>query len=365
MGVNLFVEFDEEIKSREKAIKYAEEHAYELISARDKCEKNIYSTKGYGLGVACPDLINHRVIGGHKRGRIIKSIDGLDDYSTIGFDKDGKLIHYTHINSFGTEEAYFAFEFEGFTWAVPLCTDKSNVYFGKFGILDVIKFKYDEKGRILSYASISKGSLSMNKYEYPDNEFEPIICHMYYYVEGLNQSSKDIPAGYAHSPMSEYRYELSPDLKVIREFCKRGDDFVFSREICSKGKKSAKPKIASDSFEKMCAWLDGELEKELPCEGGVYFDIFSASEDGFGISLCITEDFDPDNDDWACYVKYDTNMHMVSTNGEMEWEDVLKSVVRLLKKYLREGKNRARLKNYKGIGTAYSDSDIEYLYTKK
>ncbi|MBQ3162029.1 MAG: hypothetical protein IJC04_07880 [Oscillospiraceae bacterium] len=365
MGDNLFVEFDNEIKSREKAIKYAEEHAYELIAARENCGKVVYSTYGYSLGVACPDLINHRVIGGHKRGRVIKSIEGVDDYSIIGYDSKGKLVHYTNVNSFGTEEAYFVFELENYIWAVTLFTDKSKDYFGKFAYLNVIKFRFDERGRILLYASIGKGSLDMNRYEYPDNENEPIICRKYHYVPGLYQSSKDIPAGYEHSPMSIDLYEISPDMKVIRDYYKSGEEFVFRREICSKGKKSAKPKIAEDSYERLAEWLDKELEKDIPTDGGVYFDIFSETEDGFGLSLCITEDFTPDDDDWGCYVKYSSDMHMVSTNGEMEWEDVLKNVVRLLKKYLRSGEKRALLKKYKGVGTAYSDSDIEYIYVKK
>lgn len=365
MGDNLFVEFDNEIESINAAIKYAEEHFDELAARRENSVRTVYTTLGYNLGIACPDPINHRVIGGRKRGRIIKEKNETEGYCEIGYDENDKPVHFTYINSFGTESADFFFEYNGYHWAAQLCTDKESKYYGKNPYNEIIKYCYDEQGRILYYAEISTSSISANKYEYPENEAAPIICRSYYYVPNLSKSSKDIPAGYEHSPMFIDLYEISPDMKVIRDYYKSGEEFVFRREICSKGKKSAKPKIAEDSYERLAEWLDKELDKDIPTDGGVYFDIFSETEDGFGLSLCITEDFTPDDDDWGCYVKYSSDMHMVSTNGEMEWEDVLKNVVRLLKKYLRSGEKRALLKKYKGVGTAYSDSDIEYIYIKK
>lgn len=362
---NLFTEFDNEIESIHAAIKYAEEHFDELVAKKENSAKTVYTTLGYELGIACPDLINHRVIGGHKRGRIIKEKNEADGYCEIGYDENDKLVHFTYISS-NIEENYFIFEYDRFHWAVRLWTDKESKYYGKSAYGDVIKYCYDEQERILYYAAIMfNSSISANKYEYPENETDPIICRHYYYVPNLSKSSKDIPAGYEHSPMRENLYEISPDMKVIREYYKSREEFVFRREICSKGKKSAKPKIAEDSFERLAEWIDKELEKDIPTDGGVYFDIFGETEDGFGLSLCITEDFTPDDDDWGCYVVYSSDMLMISTNGEMEWEDVLKNVVRLLKKYLREGNSRSLLKKYKGIGTSYSDSDIEYIYIKK
>ena len=367
---NLFTEFDNEIESIHAAIKYAEEHFDEFVAKKKNSAKTVYTTLGCELGIACPDLINHRVIGGHKRGRIIKEKNEADGYCEIGYDENDNPIHFTHINSFGRENAYFFFEYSGYHWTLNLWVDdpfvdKKCEYYGKYAHGDVTKYCYDGQGRISYYAEISRASISANKYEYPENITDPIICRHYYYVPNLSKSSKDIPAGYEHSPMRENLYEISPDMKVIREYYKSEEEFVFNREICSRGKKSAKPKIAEDSFERLAEWLDKELAKDIPTDGGVYFDIFGETEDGFGLSLCITEDFTPDDDDWGCYVVYSSDMLMISTNGEMEWEDVLKNVVRLLKKYLREGNSRSLLKKYKGVGTAYSDSDIEYIYIKK
>lgn len=367
MKQNLFAEFDEEIESIDAAIKYAEEHIDEFAAKRDNCAKTVYTTLGYDLGIACPSLVNHRVIGGNKRGRIIKEKNEKDGYCMIGYDENNAPVHFTHINPFGTENAYFFFEYNGYTWAVNLWASsdsKVGGYYGKFARGDVSKYCYDDKGRILYYAQISNYSIMSNKYEYPDDAADPIICRFYYYVPYANGSDKSIPSGHEHSPMREYLYEISPDMKVIREYCKSDDEFIFSREICAKGKKSAKPKIAEDSFERLSEWIDEELEKDIPRDGGVYFYISGATEDGFGLSLCITKDFQPDDDDWSCDTVYISDMLMISTNGEMEWEEVLKNVVRLLKKYLRSGGKRSVLKKYKGVGTAFSDGDIEYLYIK-
>ncbi len=365
MENNLFIEFDNEIENGKNIIKYAEEHIDEFVTRREKCARTVYTTLGYELGIACPSLINHRVIGGHKRGRIIKEKNEKEGYCEIGYDENNMPVHFTYINSFGTEDAYFFFEYGGYHWAVNLYGRKDSSYYGQYAHGDVYKYCYDEKGRILYYAKISGASITSNKYEYSDDENESIICHFYHYVPRLKDSDKSVPAGYEHSPMKEYLYKLSSDRKVIQEYYKSKEEYIFDRKICSKGGKSAKPKIATDSFEHLTKWLDDVLLKDIPTNGGIYFEIFGATEDGFGLSFCVTKDFIPDDDDWGCDVIYSSDVFMISTNGEMEWEVVLKNAVRLLKKYLREGGNRSVLKKYKGIGTGFSDSDIKYIYIKK
>ena len=117
--------------------------------------------------------------------------------------------------------------------------------------------------------------------------------------------------------------------------------------------------------------LDNEKTDSLMCRlrsWKIHFE--RCSERAYLRQLClyftVTEDFTPDDDEWGCYAVYTSDkMLMINTNGEMEWEDVIKNTARLLKKYLREGKNRSIIKKYKGIGTAFPDSDIEYIYINK
>ena len=311
------------------AADYANKLAEEIIEhAYQNTVQKVYTTFANELGLASPDLINHRVIGGAKRGLF--------------------------------EDTYYAMNLE-------------RIYSGKVTrtlemFPRIIKFRYDEKGRIAYYAhqiSIPVGGLGAsiiaNEYKYPSSEAEHITCHRYYYVTNISQDGKVIEG--SRIQLSDTFYEISSDYKTITEYKQQKDgEFVFSRKIESASKKSAKSSVLDDNYRKFEAWLDSQLEMDIPTEGGVYFDLFGPNEDGFGIYFDITEDFTPNDDDWACYVVYASeNMFMVNTNDEMEYDKATKEVAKLIKKYLKEGKNKAKLKKYKGIGTAFPGADIVYI----
>ena len=365
----LFNWLDSEIFSTDAAMDYARGHLNEIIdSAYQNCVRKVWTTQGYDLGIANPDLILHRVIGGRKKGRIVKKIPQNANYSEIGYDKDGAPLYFKNINIYGSEDTYFFFRYDGFTWAMELESVNRGETRRRISTYNIKKFRFDEKGRIHSYADISRsGSAIVTVYEYPEVPEQPSLCHFYYYVTFM-EATHDLKSDRTKvAQFSEYRYEISPDQKTITEYRKKPDGtFAFSRKIESSGKKSGKTKAAADSYEKFTAWLDAELEKEIPDQGGIYFDLFQPAEDGFGIYFSVTEYFDPDDDDWAYCVKYcSDNMHMVQTSGLMEWEDALQTAAKLIRKYLREGKYRSVLRGYSGIGTAFSDGEIVCLYAKK
>lgn len=356
---SIFPKFDRELNVT-AAVQYAEEHFNDFIYAREHAARTVFTTQGYELGIACPSLIKHRVVGGHKRGRIMKRTpEKGDGYCIIGYDGSGRPLFFTDVNSFDTRETEFFFDFDGFTWAMELyeCDDPEDN--GKHFYGTVYKFRYDGMGRIEYYAAINRGSLFAEKYEYPEDG--DIICHSYYYVPGLSGSNRNIPAGYEHSPMWEYLYEISPDLKRIREYNKRGDEYVFSREINAAAKKSKNPKPVDGSFEKFSQWLDGILGGDIPENGGVYFDLCEPYEDGISLAFEICEGFDREDDDWACSPIYQTEFIMISTDGRLEWEKALKHAAAFVRKYLREGEKKNILKRYLGIGVGLSDSDITYI----
>ena len=365
----LFLWLDAEILSGVPAIDYAQEHIEEIISsAYEKCTRKVYTSNGYDLGIVCPSLVNHRVIGGHKRGRILKSIPVNANYCEIGFDAEDEPLYFKMINIFGTETTYYFFHFDGFIWAMNMSLP-ARVWHDK-----IKKFRYDAQGRIAYYAEMTSpysgetpdfGCSITNVYEYPETPEEPIICHFYYYVTRVcihPELLKNVDAQF-----SEHRYEITPDLKSITEYrITKDGESVFSRKIESSGKKASKPKISADSYPKFAEWLDGELEREYPDSAGIYFDLFGPNEDGFGMYFCVTKGFDAEDDDWACEVEYTSeNMHMIATTGQMEWEDALAAATRLIKKYLREGKYKSILRRYDGIGTSFPDGDIAYVFVKK
>lgn len=359
---SVFREFDLELNVS-AAIEYAEEHFEDLLKTRETPAKTVYTTYAYDLGIACPSLVTHRVIGGNKRGRILKRTpEKGDDYCIIGYDENNKPLFFTFVNSFDRRETEFFFDFDGFTWAMELyeSDDPDDDDNGKHIYGEMYKYRYDDKGRIEYFASIEcRSSIRCEKYEYPKDG--DIICHYYHYIPGLNGSSRNIPAGYEHSPMYESLYEISPDLKCIKEYDKKGEEYVFTREIKAAAKKSKTPKPAEGSYEKFTEWLDGVLSGDIPESGGVYFDLMEPFEDGFSFAFQICEGFDEDDDDWACYPVYSTDQFMISTDGQIEWDKALKHTAAYIRKYLREGEKRKVLKKYQGIGAGLSDSDITYI----
>lgn len=352
------------------AADYANKHVEEIIEhAYQNTVQKVYTTFANELGLASPDLINHRVIGGAKRGKVIKKIPEGRGYCEIGYDSDERPLYFKQINEFGSVDTNFIFLFEDTYYAMNL----ERIYSGKvIRALEpfprIIKFSFDEKGRIAYYAheiSIPLGSLGAsiiaNEYKYPSTEDELVSCHSYYYVTHISKDGKVLEE--SKTQLSDTFYEISSDYKTITEYRQQKDgEFVFSRKIESARKKSAKSSVLDYNYQEFEAWLDSQLEMDIPTEGGVYFDLFGPNEDGFGIYFDITEDFTPDDDDWAGYVVYASeNMFMVNTNAEIEYDKATKEVAKLIKKYLKEGKNKDKLKKYKGIGTAFPDADILYI----
>ncbi len=362
-------QLDAEIRSCFPASEYAQEHIEEIIEkAYQNCVKKVYTTRGYDLGIACPSLVNHRVIGGHKKGRIIKSIPEKDAYCEIGYDNNNQPLYFKSVNEFRSEDTYFFFEYDNAFWAMEMESVYKNKRTRFVRSSKIKKYYYDEKGRIRFYAEMEcYGYALANIYAYPDDETKPIICHFYRYVTHLEKEPVPDKERWNGTLFYACLYEITPDLKTITEYNQNADgEYRFSRQISSGGKKSSKPKAAADSYDRFAEWLDSELEKDIPVSGGVYFDLFSPTEDGFGIYFCIAATFDINDDDWACEPAYcSDHMHMVVTNGQLEWENAQNTAIKLIEKYLRKGKYQNLLKEYDGIGTSFSDGDIAYLYVRK
>ncbi len=259
-------------------------------------------------------------------------------------------------NKWGAQDAKYFFQYDGYIWAVRLYDHSGE------GIhSDLYRMLYED-GKIRSFYIIGGyHHLWGEEYEYPENESEPIRCLRYSYVPTRVDTSKDVPAGQEHSPMTEWLYEISRDGKKIAEYVKKGDGYDFCREYVSgKRKKSATPKPEPDTADRFFQWLDGELEKELPdCSCGVYFSLTEGNEDGFDITMCFTESFDREDEEWACNVTEEFGTFTVCTNGECRWEDILAFSVKLIKGYLQKGGQSKTLKMFAGVGAGFDEGDVE------
>ena len=360
---NIFTEYDDIMRIQDDIIRYADEHFEQLKANSDKAARIVITTLAYELGIACPSLIKHRIVKGHKRGRIIKEIPEKDDYTLIGYDSSNKPLFFRPGNEYQILDSSYFFEYNGYLCAVEMCDRNSTLEnYGKhYPYINVYRALYDEADRVKEYIHIESSRLYLEKYDYPDDESQPITCHTVVYYS--SRRNKDIPAGYDDSPVYLDYYEISPDLKTIRSYSKVGNEYKFSGEIVSGGKKTAKPKPADNTYERLEIWLDDILSKPLPENAeGLYFCLDEGTEDGFGIDMFFTSRFDANDDDWACDDIANPGDFTVSTNGQCEWEDILKFAKRLMKKYLREGNKRDVIKTLKGAGTGFADGDVDILW---
>ena len=217
------------------AMKYLYNNIAEIYdNAMNNSVKKVITTLGYELGIACPDIINHRVIRGNKKGRIIKAPPKNKDYSEAGYDEKNDPLYFRCISAeFGGDHFnfYLFFGFDGFSWAARMETIP--------GTLDIIRYKSDEKGRILEYTHTDgahyddggkiKNKLfchaGANRYEYPDDPEAPIICRSYcenlwYYPSKSIVLPVIVPGHPNGGVYNERCYEISPDHKNISCYVK-------------------------------------------------------------------------------------------------------------------------------------------------
>ncbi|MCI8509637.1 MAG: hypothetical protein K2J90_00410 [Lachnospiraceae bacterium] len=225
---NLFEWFDRIIESSSQAVEYAEKHFEQLHDREKKAVKNVITSLGYGLGIACPSLIVHRVVGGNKKGVVIKEAPKGKEYNVISYDKKENPIAVRSYDKFGTQDAYYFYKLGEYIWAVKL-----DDHTGKAALCDIYRILFQNR-KIKSYYEICLtpyvDSLWGEEYEYPEDESISVRCRQYSYTKEKVQILKDIPVGLECSPLSEYLYEISGDGKKIAEYEKVGNNYEFCRE---------------------------------------------------------------------------------------------------------------------------------------
>ena len=120
-------------------------------------------------------------------------------------------------------------------------------------------------------------------------------------------------------------------------------------------------------YNRIEEWLNNALEQEIPSGTTAFnFNLYEDEPNTWSMELVGTKDFDPDDDDWACYETTDlgTREEPLSWEKEAEWDEILDEIVDALKQYLENGLHAEILKSYAGVGVGFVDGDIEILYSK-
>ncbi len=115
-------------------------------------------------------------------------------------------------------------------------------------------------------------------------------------------------------------------------------------------------------------WLNKVLEQDLP-KGIIAFNfnIYEGSEGTYDIQLIGADEFDENDQDWACTDYYTTGediCYIKRTERIEEWEQGLIYIKKLVERYLSEGKNAEILISVSAIGIGFVDGDIEIIYCK-
>ena len=342
---NRFTKFDEILAVRDEVLDYADGLNPELQRAEQCAAKQVITTQGYDLGIVCPSLVRHIVIGGHKKGKIIKTIPEGKSYQIISYDADGNPIAYRYGNQFGLRDAHFFFPYKGFIWAAQMGKNGRLPYDGPLH-----RMQYDAQGRILSYYTIERSYLCGEEYTYPEDG--SIECLFYRYLPNKCGTSKDVSAGYEGSPMEIYRYLIDED--TISGYVKTGEEFVLTRTY---QRKAARRTVSP------CVQFTRQLDKllqqaSLPEHCGVYFELYEGNDDTYQTYLTLTAGFDAEDEEWACDVETEVGVIDMPKHTDMEWQKIQDTAVRLIGSYLRKGKYKDKLLACAGIGAGFGEGDL-------
>lgn len=120
-------------------------------------------------------------------------------------------------------------------------------------------------------------------------------------------------------------------------------------------------------YAKIEEWLSKVLKQEIPSAIAAFcFNLYEDGEGCWSLELVGTENFDPEDEDWACDEITDlgTRDEPFSWEQEADWAEVLEKAAAALKQYLDCGRYADVLKACEGVGVGFVDGNLEILYAR-
>lgn len=121
-------------------------------------------------------------------------------------------------------------------------------------------------------------------------------------------------------------------------------------------------------YEDFSKWLDGKLE-QLPSDVvAANFNLYEGADQTYDIQLIGTDTFDNENEDWACEEIFTTGENVFllpRTHNISDWEDGLSFIIKMIEKYLENGRYANVLHGLQAVGVGFVDGDIELLHQAK
>ena len=111
------------------------------------------------------------------------------------------------------------------------------------------------------------------------------------------------------------------------------------------------------------AWLDGQLDVEIPKEI-IAFNI-NIYESPFNIEIVGSNEFNLDDEDWACNEDWVPHKRKISVSDELfgaSWEQALENLSMMGKAYLDSNStNTVKLKEAKAFAVGFVDGNLNLL----
>lgn len=121
-------------------------------------------------------------------------------------------------------------------------------------------------------------------------------------------------------------------------------------------------------YYKLEAWLEKHLNSSMQEDINAFnFNLYEEATEDYGVQLIGTNEFDENDDDWACtdYFTTGEDILLISRVEEIEdWENGLNYIKSLIDDYLNRGEFRERLLSVNAVGVGFVDGDAEIIYKK-
>lgn len=124
----------------------------------------------------------------------------------------------------------------------------------------------------------------------------------------------------------------------------------------------------NEDYLKFENWLNHLLEMNLPSGIVAFnFNLYEGSENTYDIQLIGADEFDEDDEDWACtdyYTSEEDICYIERSNEIKDWQVGLEYIANIVQKYMQEGKHRGRLINVEALSIGFVDGNLKILYRK-
>ena len=109
-------------------------------------------------------------------------------------------------------------------------------------------------------------------------------------------------------------------------------------------------------------WLDSLLN-DIPADAIAFnFNLYETESDNlFEAQLVGSNQYDLDDEDWACNTIYSSEENLFSFEAE-DWEDALEKIIIQAKEYIINSDNN-KIKNAKHVTAGFVDGNLEIIFT--